>query len=147
MQDISGFGTVVSLIASKTFPAGLAITSASDDAPYIEMDSVKIGDATMGVNGDLITWNRAVPLPFKISVIPGSLDDVNLSILANNNRVGKGKTSAQDVITVTIVYPDGSTLMLTNGKILDAMFGKSVESSGRIKTRVFNFAFEANSGQ
>ncbi len=76
-----------------------------------------------------------------LNVIPGGLDDINLTILANANRVAQGKSSAQDVITATIVYPDGTVTTLTQGAITDAPFGKSLSSDGRVKTRQFGFMF------
>lgn len=146
MQNITGFGAIISLIASNTFPAGITITKFADDADPLDAAQIKIADAAMGVNGDLVTWSKAVPNPVVLNVVPGSLDDVNLSILANNNRVSVGKQSAKDVITLTVAYPDGSTVSFTNGVITDAMFGKSISSAGRLKTRAFAFSFESNVG-
>lgn len=146
MTDISGFGIVVSVIASNTFPTGFTVTQFADDADPLDIASVRIGDVAMGLNGDLITWAKAVPLPAVLNVIPGSADDLNLSILANANRVAQGKSSAQDIITMTVIYPDGSTTILTSGKITDAPFGKSVASAGRLKTRSYAFAFQNLSG-
>lgn len=146
MQDVSGFGATVSLVANKTFPAGIAITQFADDADPFDAASIKIADAAMGLNGDLVKWSKAVPNPVVINVIPGSTDDVNLSILANANRVSQGKSGAGDTITLTVVYPDGSVVTFSNGIITDAMFGKSISSAGRLKTRSYAFSFESNIG-
>lgn len=129
-----------------TFPAGITITNFADDSDPLDFASVKIGDAAMGVNGDLITWAKAVSKPMVLNVIPGSQDDVNLSILANANNASVGKASANDVITATVVYPDASTVTHTNGVITDAMLGKSIASAGRLKTKTYAFAFESNTG-
>lgn len=145
-QDISGFGSVVSLVASNTFPAGIALTEFADDADPFDQPSVRIGDVAMGLNGDLIGWRKAVPLSVTISVIPGSQDDLNLSILANANRVGQGKTSANDVLTLTIVYPDGSIITFANGTITDAPFAKSISSAGRLKSMTYGMSFESVNG-
>lgn len=145
-QDISGFGLQVVLIASTTYPIGLPITQFADDADPINMDAIQIADKAMGLNGDLVAWSRAQPLPMVLNVIPGSADDIALQILADANRVGSGKTSAQDAITATIIYPDGSTIVYRKGRITEAPFGKSVASSGRIKTRTYAFAFEQKAG-
>ncbi len=142
MADISGFGSVVNIIASSTFPVGFPITQFSDDADAFDFPSVQIADAAMGVNGDLITWSKANPLKGTISVIVGSEDDAALQLIANNNRVGKGKSNALDAITITVVYPDNSTTTFLNGKITDAPFGKSLASAGRLKTRAYGFVFE-----
>lgn len=142
MADISGFGLQVTIIASVTFPAGFPITQFADDTDPLDFSAVQIADAAMGLNGDLITWSKATRLPAVIAVVPGSVDDIALQTLAKNNRVGKGKSNARDLITMNVIYPDGSTVTLTNGKITDAMFGKPVSSAGRLKSKAYSFAFE-----
>lgn len=142
-NNVTGFGFVLSLIASVTFPTGFPVTQAADDTDAVDFASVKIGDATMGVNGDLITWNKAVPLPMSISVIPGSVDDLNLQTLAKANYVSQGKNAANDVITATLVYPDKSTVILTGGIMTDSPFGKGISSNGRLKTHTYQFLFQS----
>ena len=144
-QNITGTGTVVNLICSTTFPTGINITNFADDSDPLDFSAVNIGDTAMGVNGDLVGWQRATTLPMVLNVIPGSPDDVNLQILADANRVGQGKNSANDVISATIVYPDGSVINLSGGKITTAQFGKGVSSAGRLKTKNYGFAFESKS--
>jgi hypothetical protein len=141
MSNISAFGYVISIIASNTFPVGFTVTQGAGDGDPLDMPSVKIGDLVLGVNGDPISWNKAVPLPMTVSVIPGGLDDINLGVLANANRVAQGKSSAQDIITATVVYPSGTVVTLTQGAITDAPFGSSLSSDGRIKTRQYGFMF------
>lgn len=141
-QDVSGFGAVITIVADTTFPAGIQITQFADDADPFDMASVQIADKAMGLNGDLIVWAKAQPLPVVINVIPGSDDDVNLNILAQANRVGQGKISAYDNITLSAIYPDGSSVVFNNGKITDGMFGKSIASAGRLKTRAYVFTFQ-----
>lgn len=141
-QNVSGFGAVVTLVASETFPAGIVISQFANDADPIDFPAVKIGDVAMGLNGDLISWSKAAPLPIVLNVIPGSNDDVNLSILYSNNRVGQGKISTQDVLTLSVVYPDGSTVVLSQGKTTDATFGKSIAAEQRLKTRPYNASFQ-----
>lgn len=143
MTDISGFGTQITLIASTTFPEGISVTQYSDDTDPFDSASVQIADAAMGLNGDLITWSKAVKIPGVISVLPNTESDQSLQLLADNNRVGKGKFNALDVITITIIYPDGSTATYTGGKMTDASFGNSIASTGRLKTKVYGFSFES----
>lgn len=145
-QDITGTGVVISLIASTTFPVGIPLTQFADDTDAIDMPSIQIADVAMGLNGDLIKWSKANPLPVVIALVPGSEDDVNMQILADANRVGQGKSSAYDDITLSIVYPDGSITQFTGGALTDANFGKSVSSAGRIKTRVYSLKFEQKNG-
>jgi hypothetical protein len=142
MQDVSGFGLSLTIQASNTFPTGFTITKFADDADPLDIPEITIKDGAMGVNGDLITWSKATKIDIKIAVIPGSVDDANLNVLFEANRVGLGKTSALDVITFTGVYPDGSTVSLTNGSVMAFTPGLSVAGAGRIKTKTYSVMFE-----
>ena len=141
-NDVSGFGIRVQLVASVTFPSGINITQFADDADPVDMPSVQQMDKAMGLNGDLITWSKANPLIATLNVVPYSDDDRNLAVLAEANRVGKGKNSARDEITMTIIYPSGRVLTMTAGSLTDAMPGNSVASAGRLKSKPYAFAFE-----
>lgn len=145
-MDISGFGLSATVKASATFPAGVKISQFADDGDSLDIPSVQIADKAMGLNGDLITFSKAAPLIITMNVIPDSDDDKNLQVLAEANRVGKGKKSARDVITMTVAYPSGKVVTYTNGAITDAMIGNSVTSAGRMKTKAYAFAFENASG-
>ena len=142
MDDISVFGARVQLRASQTFPAGIDLTQFADDADPFDLPSMQIRDKSMGLNGDLIVWSRATAIPCAIALIPSSEDDLNMAVLFEANRVGKGKTGARDVITLTVSYPDGAVWTATSGTMTDGMPGRGVASAGRIKTNVYQFAFE-----
>lgn len=146
MQDISGFNTRITIRASVTFPQGFTVTQFADDGDPVDTPSQQIADKASGLNGDLITWSKANPILATVNVIPDSDDDRNLAALAEANRVGRGKQSARDVITLTIVYPDGGTRTLTPGAMTDAPLATSVASAGRRKTKAYAFAFEGASG-
>lgn len=146
MQDISGFNTRITIRASVTFPQGFTVTQFADDGDPVDTPSQQIADKASGLNGDLITWSKANPILATVNVIPDSDDDRNLAALAEANRVGRGKQSARDVITLTIVYPDGGTRTLTPGVMTDAPLATSVASAGRRKTKAYAFAFEGASG-
>jgi len=141
-NDISGYGLRIQLVASVTFPAGITLTQFADDTDPLDMASLQIKDKAMGVNGDLIVWSKANPIPMTTGVIPGSDDDRNLAVLFEANRVGRGKSGSRDVITATIIYPDGSTVSLTDGAITDGMPARGVASAGRLKTNTYQFSFE-----
>lgn len=141
--NISGFGVVINIIADKTFPIGFNVTQFSDDANAITFGNSRIADTAMGLNGELIKWSRAVPLPMGISVIPSSDDDINLQILADANRVAQGKNSADDTITATIIYPDGQVVIMSGGSIVDAEFGVSLSNAGRKQTKNYAFMFQS----
>lgn len=142
MEDISGFGLKVRLLASVTFPSGFDITQFADDGDPLEMPSIQIADKAMGMNGDLIVWSKATPIEVDISVIPAASDDVNLSILFQANRVGRGKVSARDRISLVVTYPNGKKAVFSNGKITDGMPSLPVASAGRMKTKAYKFVFE-----
>lgn len=142
MQDISGFGARVRVVASKTFPQGFDLTQFADDTDPFDIPSTQIRDKAMGLNGDLIMWSKATPVGITLAVVPGSDDDKNLAALYEANRVAKGKQSASDVVTVTVVYPDGKTLTCQNGGITDGPAGVGIASAGRLKTSSYQFAFE-----
>ena|ERR1700761_2865950 len=145
-QDVSGFGSYITLTASNTFPTGIEISNFAGDTDPYDAESVEIAGQQMGLNGDLIVWAQARGLPLRIAVIPGSQADQNLQILADANRVGPGKPSAGDVIQVALQYPDGSATQWYNGRLLTAPFGKSAAGSGQLKTRVYGLIFESKSG-
>lgn len=142
MQDISGFGLRVRVVASSTFPAGITLSSFADDSDPFDFPAHVITETAMGVNGDLVWWSRANPLLITLNLIPHSEDDQNMSALQEANRVGMGKNSARDEITLSAVYPDGRTITLSRGKLTSGHPGRSVASSGRMKAKTYTFAFE-----
>jgi hypothetical protein len=142
MQDVSGFGARVQVVADKTFPSGFNLTQFADDVDPFDIPSSQIADKAMGLNGDLITWAKATPVVVSLAVIPGTEDDRNLQALYDANRAGKGKTTARDKITVTVVYPDGKTATFSEGKLTDGPAAVGAASAGRLKTSTYQFAFE-----
>lgn len=146
MADISGFGIVVALTATNTFPAPLLITQFADDTDPLESGPIDIADKAMGLNGDPIYWAKANLIPMTLGVIPGQANDLELQVLSDNNRVGPGKVGANDVINATITYPDGTVIILGQGRLVSAPAVKSVSSSGRLKSRVYGFVFASKIG-
>lgn len=146
MNNISGFGLSINLVATITFPLGFIITEFADDADPFDLPALQIADSAMGLNGDLIQWAKANPIKATISVIPGSDSDINLALLMEANRVGRGKIGARDIITLAAIYPDGEFITLTNGVITDGLPASSVASAGRLKSKTYNFSFENKVG-
>lgn len=145
MQDVSGFGATVRLVASTTFPVGFGITEFADDGDPFDIPSIAIKESAMGLNGDLVVWSKANPLKVTINVIEGGDDDTNLSILMEANRVGRGKLSANDAITITAVYPTGRTITFDPGVMTNGQPGPSISSAGKLKTKQYMFTFENKS--
>lgn len=146
MENISGFGITINVLASQTFPVGLVINQFADDADPFDIPQLQIADSAMGLNGDLIGWSKANPIKISLSVIPGSFSDINLAILLEANRVGRGKIGARDIITMTGIYPNNTPIILTNGIITDGPPGSAVSSAGRLKSKTYNFSFEGKAG-
>ena len=146
MIDVSGFGLGLHLIASNTYPVGIALTAFADDADPMDIPGIELAQVTMGLNGDLIVWSSANPIGVTLNMIPSGPEDLGLGILAERNRVGRGKTSARDVITLVSVYPDGRIVTFTQGRITNAPPADSVAGSGRLKTKPYVFMFENKAG-
>jgi len=146
MQNITGFGLSINLIASVTFPAGLIINQFADDSDPLDVPSLQIADSAMGLNGDLIVWSKANPIKVTLGIIPASDNDLNLGILLENNRVGRGKLGAKDLITMSLIYPAGNPVTLTNGAITDGLPFSPVASAGRLKSKTYVFTFENKVG-
>lgn len=146
MQDISAVGFRINLVASNTFPQGFSITQFADDADPFDTPAVVVGDKKMALNGQMVRWSTANAIDLTLNVIPSSDDDDNLAILLEANRVGANKVSAQDVITMTGIYPDGRTVTYSPGCILSGPTASSIASAGRLKSKAYMFAFENKSG-
>lgn len=141
-QDVSGFGLKIVIQASNTFPSGFTLTQFSDDSDPLDMPSLQVADKAMGLNGNLITWSKANPVPMTVNIVPGTTDDDNMQVLLSANRASSGRRPARDIVTATVVYPDGRTVRCMRGKITDGPMGNSVASAGRMKTKAYVFAFE-----
>jgi hypothetical protein len=139
---ISGIGLQVRIVASVTFPTGFTLTQFTDDADAFDSQSLQVADVTMGLNGDALIASKATVIPVVLGIIPNSDDDELLAILLQANRAGKGKTVANDIITMTPIFPDGSFNIFSGGAITDGMSTNSVQSSQRMKSKTYTFKFE-----
>jgi len=143
---LSGFGTVVTLIASNTFPIGIPLTEFADDIDPFDLPSLNIAETSMGLNGEQLAWAKPNPIKLTIGVVPFSAEDISLGILFEANRVGKGKQGARDIITITVVYPNFDFVTFSSGIITDGMPANSVSSSSRIKSKNYGFSFQNKTG-
>ena len=139
--NVSGLGLTVTIQSVPTFPQGFSIDQWPDDADPLTIGDVQVTDTAMGVNGDMITWNKANPIPVELAVIPNTEADKNLGILLKMNRSAKNKVSVQDSITMVITYTDGSTNTLTGGVITQGQPANSISSDSRTKTKTYSFSF------
>lgn len=142
MNNISGFGLRVVITASNTFPNGFTISAFADDSDPFDFPELTTSETAMGLNGDQLAWNNANPVAVTLNVIPNSEDDRNLDTLFSANRAARGRQSAQDEITMSGIYPDGSTVELVAGVTTTYIPSSSVASAGRLKSKPYNFSFE-----
>ena len=140
--EISGVGTRVILFASNTFPNGIILSQFADNADPVDIPSVQVADKGATLNGELVTWKKAQPIPLTLNVMPNSEDDQNLSEILSANRVSVNKFLAYDVIQLNITYPSGQSVTYSNGVITDGPPGIGIASEGRLKTNEYKFAFE-----
>lgn len=146
MQNISGFGVTMNFIASITFPVGLFLDQYADDADPIDFPDLTIADKSLALNGDLVFWSKPVTIDMTVSMIPGSFGDINLAILLEANRVGKGKTSARDVLQCVVNFPAGNFITLIDGAIISGPPASGISSAGRLKSKTYGFTFENRIG-
>lgn len=142
MQNISGFGLTGRIVASTTFPNGFDVTAFADDADPLDTPDLDLADTAMGLNGDMLVWSRPQGIEIVMNVIATSPDDDNLAVVFESNRIGKGKTSARDIISVTLTYPNGLLAQLSQGVMVTGTALPSVASAGRFKSRPYRFRFQ-----
>ena len=93
----------------------------------------------LGTNGNVITWSQASVVEFTIAVIPKSTSHVALATVFNANVVAPGKLPNNDVITLSRVMPDGSTVVIKNAKMTGVSPLMNMASSGRVSTVTYTF--------
>lgn len=142
MEDISGIGITVTIIASKTFPTGFTISQFADDADPLDLPDVELVSEGMNVNGELVTWSTPKPLTVDFNMIPNTEDVRNLDILFDANRAAYKKVAVRDIVTIVVNYPDGTKKVLNNGRPKTYAPAPSIASAGRYKSRHYNFVFE-----
>lgn len=142
MQNISGFGLSARIVASTSFPNGFDATQFADDADPLDTPDLDLADSAMGLNGDMIVWSRPQGIEVTLNVIATGPDDDNFAALFEANRVGQGKTSARDIISITWNYPNGLIASLSQGIMVAGTALPSVSSAGRFKSRPYRFRFQ-----
>ncbi len=143
MSNISALGTQVKVIASKSFPIGFDVADYADDVDGLVFDAQDIANTAMTLNGNLLVWNKATPIPISISVVPGGSDDQNLGVIFVFIRVAVGTMSVKDLITFVIPFPDGRIVTVSGGTMISGQSASSVSSDGRFKTKTYTFQFES----
>ena len=142
MSNISATGLTITIIASNSFPVvPLIITEFADDSDPFDFENLTIAEDAMGLNGDYVFWTSATPIRPTIAVIPNSESDRRLAALLELNRVGENKAGAGDVITMVGQYPGELPIVLSGGTVLSGSPFSSGASSGRKKSKTYQFGF------
>ena len=141
--NISLFGLSLRIVADRTFPQGFTVTEFADDVDPFESPALALAEYGMGINADLVTWQKANVMEVTLGIIPNSSADRNLTILMEANRPAKNKGAGTlDNVTFTASYPDGRIVTLSEGFIVEGMPILAGQTSGRMKSRTFKFVFE-----
>ena len=139
MADVSHNGAIYTISASNTFAnVPLPISAFPKDTDPFDVPNTEIGDLEIGTNGDDISWSLQNPVESSLAVIPATDDHEILQTIYNANRTEKGSPSANDVITLVRLLPNGETTTM-KGRITNGPATTSLASSGKIKTPVYMF--------
>lgn len=146
MIDVSGFGLKATIVAIQSFPMGFTVQQFSDDVDPLEIQDDVPGAYEMMYDGSLFAYTQANPILVKISVLPGSDDDVNLQILLSARRMTNKLLPISDVTSMVVSYPDGSKAIFSNGSIISGPPAASVKAEGRKKGNTYLFVFGSSAG-
>tara|TARA_R110000851_G_scaffold60415_6_gene139480 strand:- start:4543 stop:5013 length:471 start_codon:yes stop_codon:yes gene_type:complete len=139
MADTSHNGAIYTISASNTFAnVPIPISAFPKDTDPFDVPNTDIADLELGTNGDAISWSVQNPIEASIAIIPATDDHEILQTIYNANRAEKGSPSANDVITIVRVLPNGETTTM-KGKLTSGPATTSLASSGKIKTPVYMF--------
>lgn len=142
MNDISATGLSLIIQASNTFPAGIPITTFSDEGDPLDLPTVDITATAVDINGNLVSWSAPTPQTVTINVLAGSEEDENLAILLDANTARRGRRHASDIITLVASYGDGSITTARNGRITNGSRGNSISNNARLKSKQYTFIFQ-----
>lgn len=140
MENISGFGTSLTIVALSSFPFGFNVTKFADDVDPISHKEVEPIGYERLYDGSLFFFNQNAPIEVSLSVVPGSEDDINLKILLQAQKGGIKFIPIPDVTSMILNYPMGK-VMLTNGSIVKGPFFDSIADTSRKKSNTYTFVF------
>lgn len=141
--NVSASGTIITIIASNSAPfVPIIISEWSNEANPISFNDHQGGGGIMDLNGFGIRWSKALPIRCNLSVINGSNSDIKLALLYMLNRVGGGKRSAADRITMTISGPNQLPILCTGGWVLSGAPSPSASAQGNFRGKNYSFEFD-----
>ncbi|QRE00387.1 hypothetical protein [Burkholderia phage BCSR52] len=146
MIDISGFGASITIAALQSFPMGFTLKQLADDQDPLTFEEVETTGYEALYDGSFFFFDKASLIKVRMSVIAGSDDDMNLKILLQSRKGSSSIIPLPDSTTMTVGYPNGGRVILTNGSILSGPFADSISQEARKKGNVYTFGFGAFAG-
>lgn len=153
MIDISAVGASVE-IESPGLNGTLRITQFSDEGTPFECPDVDLSDNRKNLNGQMISSRTPSVYVVSLTVIPGSVEDVELSRLAQKAALMPGNvTPIRDLAITRITFKlpainesgvnSGSRAFVwTHGRMKTAPTGPSSSAEGRMAPRTYTFEME-----
>jgi hypothetical protein len=146
MQNISGFGTKVTIVATQSFPVGFTVSKFADDKDPIKIEEIEPTGYEVIIDGSLFTFDKGAPVKVQISVIPGSDDDINLKILLQARKSSPSIIPLKDITAIVISYGNGGTTAFSGGSIISGPLSDSINQGGRMVGNTYTFIFSDFSG-
>jgi hypothetical protein len=146
MQDVSAFGTTITILATQSFPIGFTVDNFSDDKDPLKIENIEATGYTFLIDGSLFIFDKAALIKVEVSVIAASDDDINFKTMLQARKGSSSIISLPDVTTMTIAYGNGGVVMFTAGSIVSGPLGDSIEQSGRHPSNTYTFVFSDFAG-
>lgn len=141
MEQISGFGTSITVVAIQSFPQGFKITKFADDKDPLTVQELEPVGYEVLYDGNIFAFDKGAPVMVEISVMPNTEDDDNLKILLQTRKGGVKLLPVSDVTSMVITYGDGGTVILSGGTILAGPPADSITQAGRKAGNTYKFVF------
>lgn len=151
MIDISAVGARAEVAYGKHV---ISVTQFSDEGTPFECPDVDLSDNKKNLNGQMISSRTPSVYTVSLTVIPGSLEDAELTKLAQKSALMPGSVSPIKDIAVTYIklfLPEinessesvGKRVFLwRNGRMKSGPTGPSTSAEGRMAARTFTFELE-----
>jgi hypothetical protein len=140
-QEVSANGVKLMLFASISYPMGVEIASFNPGDDPISFDDLTVAETEMGVNGNMIVYRTPYSYNLTFNITPMTDQDAIMENIANADRIAFGKSSAKNVLTLVVIYPQGRTLTFIDGALTSIPGGFSAGGNGRIGGRQYSMSF------
>ena len=137
-MDITAIGTKIA-IQSLAVPLGWVFTQSAQDGTFWEVDTTTIGEVAVGLNCNQISWSKPSVITLRISVVPNSVDDSVLGMIATYNRA-QGAAANLDSIQISKIEPNGVKSIYGNFKLIEIPPDNTANAEGNFATKTYTFA-------